>query len=55
MPGQSSLRHDLVCKKHHAKDCEPCYRELDDTIERGMKPSFAMEEIYLQGEESRGC
>ncbi len=41
---------DPVCKKHHARACEECYRELDQLVDAGMKPRFAMEEIYLQEE-----
>jgi len=39
-----------TCKKHHAQDCGPCYLELDRVVDQGMKPRFAMEEIYFKKE-----
>ncbi len=41
----------LVCKKHRVRDCEPCYRELDRVVDQGMKPKFAMQEIYVTEEQ----
>ena len=46
--GPDNADHDPVCKKHHARDCGPCYRELNDLIDQGTKPGFAMEDVFLQ-------
>jgi hypothetical protein len=56
VPDSETLRRETVserfpiCKKHHARDCEPCYRELDRVVDQGMKPRSAMEEIYFKEE-----
>ena len=42
--------HAITCKKHHAQDCAPCYRELDRLVDQGMKPKFAMEAMYGRGD-----